>query len=141
MLLFHTDWNGYGSDRNILDAILLNATRIGHGYALYKHPVLMDLVRQRQICLEVCPISNQVLGLVHDMRNHPATVFNVLNVPMVIASDDPGFWGATGLSYDFYYALMSFTGVDTGLGYVKQLVLNSLRCVHICIQIAGFHVI
>lgn len=122
-----SDWNGHGSDRNILDAILLNTTRIGHGYALLKHPVLMDIVRRRHICLEVCPISNQVLGLVSDLRNHPATVYSALNVPMVISSDDPGFWGATGLSYDFYYALMSFTTVDTGLAYVKQLALNALR--------------
>lgn len=122
-----SDWTGYGSDRNILDAILLNTTRIGHGYALVKHPVLMDMVRRRHICLEVCPISNQVLGLVSDLRNHPATVYSALNVPMVISSDDPGFWGATGLSYDFYYALMSFTTVDTGLAYVKQLALNALR--------------
>lgn len=89
--------------------------------------MLLDRVRRHRICLEVCPISNQVLGLIRDMRNHPATVYSALNVPMVIASDDPGFWGATGLSYDFYYALMSFTGVETGLTYVKQLVLNSLR--------------
>lgn len=120
------DWDGFGAAMNLFDAVLLNTTRIGHGYALLKQPHLMDVVRQRRICLEVCPISNQVLGLVKDLRNHPAALYSRLNVPIVIASDDPAFWGATGLSYDMYYALMSFSTAHTGLAYVKQLALNSL---------------
>lgn len=107
--------------------MLLNTTRIGHGYALLQHPVLLDIVRRRGICLEICPISNQVLGLVGDLRQHPAAVYARLNVPMVIASDDPGFWGASGVSYDLYYAVMAIAGVDAGLAYVKQLLLNTLR--------------
>lgn len=87
----------------------------------------MQKIKQRHICLEVCPISNQVLHLVQDLRNHPAVVYSSTNMPMVVSSDDPAFWGASGLSYDFYYALMCFTSADTGLAYVKQLALNSLQ--------------
>ena len=47
-------------DQNLFDAILLNTTRIGHGYALSKHPVLMKIVKERGIAVEVDPISNQV---------------------------------------------------------------------------------
>lgn len=112
---------------NLFDAILLNSTRIGHAYSLYKHPILLNLVKERRICIEVCPISNQVLRLVTDMRNHPANFYVSQNLPMVISSDDPGFWNAKGVSYDFYYALMSLTSAETGLSYLKQLVLNSLR--------------
>ena len=54
------DWMDYDIDLNIVDAILLNTTRIGHGYALSKHPQLMKLVKDRNIAIEVCPISNQV---------------------------------------------------------------------------------
>lgn len=120
-------FHGYSSDLNLFDAVLLNSTRIGHAFSLYKHPVLMQIIKQRHICIEVCPISNQVLRLVEDLRNHPATVYSAINLPLVIASDDPAFWGATGVSYDMYYALMCFTGADNGLSYVKQLVINSLQ--------------
>lgn len=50
-----------------------------------------------------------------------------INMPIVISSDDPGFWNAKGLSYDYYYALMSIAPMDAGLGFLKQLILNSLR--------------
>jgi adenosine deaminase CECR1 len=53
-------WQRTATDLNLLDALLLNATRIGHGYALHKHPVLSKLVKQFDIAVEVNPISNQV---------------------------------------------------------------------------------
>jgi len=46
-----------------VDAFLLNATRIGHGFAINKHPLIKQLIEMRRIPLEVCPISNQVLNV------------------------------------------------------------------------------
>lgn len=73
------------------------------------------------------PISNQVLGLVSDLRNHPGSVFLSQDVPIVICNDDPGFWNSKGVSYDFYYALMSFASYNSGLKTLKQLVWNSIK--------------
>ena len=47
-----------------MDALLLNTTRIGDGYALYKHPLLKKKIRQLDIAIEVNPISNQVRAYV-----------------------------------------------------------------------------
>uniref|UniRef100_A0A1I8PP88 Adenosine deaminase n=2 Tax=Stomoxys calcitrans TaxID=35570 RepID=A0A1I8PP88_STOCA len=122
-----TNWFGSSTDYNILDAILLNTTRIGHGFALMKHPVLWNAVKNRDIAIEVSPISNQVLDLVWDLRNHPGSMFLAQNIPMVVCNDDPGFWNAKGLSYDFYYAIMSLAPNDAGLKMLKQLVWNSVK--------------
>lgn len=92
-----------------------------------KHPVLWNMVKSKGIAIEIAPISNQVLHLVQDLRNHPATFYVSENVPIVICSDDPGFWNAKGLSYDMYYAFMSFTPVTAGLNVLKQFALNSLN--------------
>ena len=55
-----TDWLQSPADFNVIDAILLNATRIGHGYSITKHPEALKMIKERDIAIEVCPISNQV---------------------------------------------------------------------------------
>ena len=55
-----SDWQGTKVDENLVDAVLLNTSRIGHGYALPKHPQVMSIVKTKDIAIEVNPISNQV---------------------------------------------------------------------------------
>uniref|UniRef100_A0A1A9WDK1 Adenosine deaminase n=1 Tax=Glossina brevipalpis TaxID=37001 RepID=A0A1A9WDK1_9MUSC len=121
-----TNWYGK-TDWNIMDALLLNTKRIGHGFALPKHPQLWSTIRKRNIAIEVNPISNQVLGFIWDLRNHPASFLIAENFPIIISADDPGAWNAKGLSYDFYYAFMAFAPAEADLRFLKQLALNSLK--------------
>jgi adenosine deaminase CECR1 len=118
----HSGESNWSENENVLDAILLDSRRIGHGLALFKHPLLMQIVKERGIAIEVCPISNQVLGYVADLRNHPAVLYINSGLPVVICPDDPGIWKCT-FSYDFYAAFMAW-GLD--LRCLKQLAMNSL---------------
>lgn len=92
-----------------------------------KHPILWNTVKKRDIAVEVSPISNQVLHLVSDLRNHPGSLFLSQNIPIVICNDDPGFWNAKGVSYDFYYTFMSLAAYNSDLRTLKKLVWNSIR--------------
>ena len=47
-----TDQAGLPPDANLFDAVLLNSTRIGHGYSLSQHPVLRQLVAAQVRCLK-----------------------------------------------------------------------------------------
>ncbi|TQS32251.1 hypothetical protein Golomagni_07440, partial [Golovinomyces magnicellulatus] len=62
--------HGTETDSNLLDALLLGAKRIGHGFALPRHPVVMEQMRERGVCVELCPISNEVLGLTPRVGGH-----------------------------------------------------------------------
>jgi adenosine deaminase CECR1 len=120
-----TNWFGH-VDLNLLDAILLNATRIGHGFAAVKHPALLKLGKERNIPFEICPISNQVLMLNEDPKNHPAAILMAIDYPLVICNDDPSIWNATGLSYDWYVAFMAMTPKTSGIEVLKQFAINSI---------------
>jgi adenosine deaminase CECR1 len=121
-LFLHSGETSRASGENLYDAILLGAPRIGHGLALVRHPLLMEVARQRGIAVEVCPISNQVLGYVPDLRSHPAVAYINAGIPVVLSPDDPGLMRHT-FSHDFYEAVLAW---ELDLRDLKQLALSSL---------------
>ncbi|CAK1541770.1 unnamed protein product [Leptosia nina] len=122
-----TNWYGTLIDENLVDAVLLGAKRIGHAYALPKHPLVMKLIVDNDVGLEVNVISNAVLALVHDVRNHPLSAFIAQGLPVVLSSDDPGVWGADPLSDDFYVAFVGVASRLSDIRLLKQFALNSLK--------------
>lgn len=110
-------------DENLFDALLLDSKRVGHGYAFRHHPLLLDMAKSKQVALEICPISNQVLELVSDFRNHPIANYIADDVPIVISYDDPFLFGYDSLAYDLLIGLYSW-GLD--LKGLKQILQNSI---------------
>lgn len=106
---------------------MLGSKRIGHGYSLLKHPKVIELVKAKDIAVEVNPVSNQVLRLLDDYRNHPASVFLAHNIPIVISSDDPSFWEVTPLSHDFYIAFLGIASRHADLRVLKKFAINSIQ--------------
>lgn len=122
-----TNWFGTTTDENLFDAVLLGSKRIGHAYALLKHPTLLAAVYKNDIAIEVNVISNAVLALVTDVRNHPLASYLALGLPVVLSSDDPGVWGAEPLSHDFYVTFVAVASRHADLHLLKQLAINSIK--------------
>lgn len=100
-----------GNVKNIEEAIIkYNADRIGHGTAAEQSPKIMDLLVKKDICVEICPISNRRTGAVKAKDAHPVKTFIKNNVPFVICSDNPSIHNSS-LSFD-YFDFINETGRD-----------------------------
>lgn len=108
---------------NVIDAYLFGASRVGHGFNLYRFPELLPKFREKEIALEICPISNYRLGYVSDMRLHPGLIYLEQDLPVVICSDDGLFLTAAPLTDDYYSVILSW---NLGIAEIKELCRNSI---------------
>ncbi|KUI53084.1 Adenosine deaminase CECR1-A [Cytospora mali] len=120
---------GSETDDNLLDALLLKSKRIGHGFALARHPYIMERMKKENICLEVCPISNEVLGLTPRADGHSVYGLLANNVHCTVSSDNGTLFNST-LSHDFYQVMIGRH--DMTLFGWKQLIEWSLE--HACMS-------
>jgi len=118
--------SGCPTDHNLFDAILFSTRRIGHGFSLYKHPLLIDHVKRKGILIESCPISNEVLRYTASVISHPLPALLNRGVKVALSNDDPSMMGqvGAGLTCDFWQALQGWE--DLGLA---GLVSASPMCV------------
>lgn len=119
--------DGDATDHNLFDAILLGTRRIGHGFSLYKHPLLIDLVKEKKILIECCPISNEILRLTSSIKSHPLPALLSRGVSVSLCNDDPEILGhgKNGLTHDFWQALQGLENM--GLVGLATMAENSLR--------------
>ncbi|KAE9374155.1 adenosine deaminase [Stipitochalara longipes BDJ] len=119
--------DGNSTDQNIFDAILFGSRRIGHGFSLYKHPLLIDMVKEKKILIESCPISNEVLRYTASIMSHPLPALLARGVPASLSNDDPAFMGqgTSGMTHDFWQALQGWENL--GLAGLGSLAQNSVR--------------
>jgi adenosine deaminase CECR1 len=122
-LFLHAGESNLRTNENIYDAIVMGTKRIGHGFHIAHQPNLIEEVKRRNICLEVCPISNFVLGYALDLRTHPVRGLLQAGVPCSISSDDPALFHYDGVTLDFCYAFLAW---ELDLADLKQLCVNSI---------------
>ena len=119
--------DGDETDENLFDAVLLGTRRIGHGFSLYKHPLLIDMVKDKKILIESCPISNEVLRYTSSIKHHPGPALLARGVATALSNDDPAMLGhgGVGMSQDFWQVLQGWDNV--GLAGLGSLAENSVR--------------
>lgn len=108
---------------NLYDAVTLHSYRIGHGFNLYRFPALQQAIKEQNICIEINPLSNQILGYVRDLRVHPAVGYLAQGIQCSVSSDDPAVFGYNGVTYDYWTIFLAW---ELDLRAMKKLAMNSI---------------
>ena len=82
-----------GGSQNVKEAILFGAERIGHGVHIVQDQEVVELAREREILLEMCPTSNVQTGAVPSIEDHPFSELIKNGIHACINTDDPGVSG------------------------------------------------
>lgn len=67
----------------------LGATRIGHGVRSEEDPAVLDLLRERNVTLEMCPTSNVQTQATPEYTTHPLPRYLRDGIRVTINTDDP----------------------------------------------------
>lgn len=109
---------------DVVDAYLLKANRLGHAINLYRYPKAVDNMKKSNVSISLCPVSNNILGYVYDLRMHPGVEYMRRGISVHLASDDPLKEEHEGLVDDFFMATIAW---DLNLADIKMLAKNSLK--------------
>ncbi|KAF2705923.1 Metallo-dependent hydrolase [Pleomassaria siparia CBS 279.74] len=116
------------NNSNLFDASLLKSKRIGHGFSLLKHPHLLEHFRKTEtqpgICIELCPISNELLHLCRNIKEHPYPELLAAGIPCTVNSDNPSLF-SNSMSHEFYQIIVGSPSMS--IHSWKQLALWSLE--------------
>jgi len=72
---------------------LYRAVRIGHGTRSVEDAALVRRIASLGVPVEVCPTSNEALGVVRSVAAHPVRELLRAGVTVVVSSDDPALFG------------------------------------------------
>ncbi|WP_218309483.1 adenosine deaminase [Alteromonas antoniana] len=102
---------------------LLKVDRIDHGVRCQEDDALMALIKQQQIPLTVCPLSNLKLCVIDDMKHHNILQLQEAGLLVTVNSDDPTYFG--GYLNDNFHALEQ--ALDMNEAQMKALVINGFK--------------
>lgn len=71
---------------------LLKVSRIDHGVRSLEDPQLVERLRQTQVPLTLCPLSNLRLKVVQRLADHPLKKMLVAGLRATVNSDDPAYF-------------------------------------------------
>jgi adenine deaminase len=90
----------------------LGVARIDHGIRCVEDPELVRRLKEEQIPLTVCPLSNVRLRAVDSMEEHPLKPMLGEGLCVTVNSDDPSYFGG--------YVADNYSAVRDGLGFSRE---------------------
>ena len=102
---------------------LLDVDRIDHGVRCQEDQALMALLKEKQIPLTVCPLSNLKLCVIDDMKEHNIVQLLDAGLLVTVNSDDPTYFG--GFLNENFEALHTSLNIDKDT--IRVLAANSFK--------------
>ena len=101
----------------------LHPVRIEHGVRAMEDPALVEVLRERQMPLDVCPTSNICLKVYPSLEEHPLPKMFDLGLNVTLNSDDPPMFNTT-LTKEYLNAV-EVMGME--LTALEQMVRNAIQ--------------
>jgi adenine deaminase len=101
----------------------LKVSRIDHGVRCTEDPKLVERLREEQVPLTVCPLSNVKLRVFDSIQDHNLKRMLDLGLRVTVNSDDPAYFG--GYVDENFHAAQE--GLHLSREDVSQLAKNSFR--------------
>jgi adenosine deaminase len=101
----------------------LKIDRIGHGTRAYEDEYLLEYLNEKQLHIEMCPLSNLRTKVVHAIEDHPVKKYFDMGLNISVNTDDPKMFNNT--LYEEYSSLVEnfgFTESD-----IKKLISNAIK--------------
>lgn len=118
----HAGENG-GADE-VKKAIEVGAKRIGHGIHAIEDEEVLNLIKEKDILLEICPTSNVQTNAIGKYQDHPIKQFYKKGIPFSINTDNTTVSNISlNEEYDKLSTYFNFTSSD-------YLNINQLVCKH-----------
>ena len=102
---------------------LLKVKRIDHGVQCLKDSKLVEKLRNDQIPLTVCPLSNIKLCVFKELKKHNLKKMLDENLMVMVNSDDPAYFGG----YLNKNLVESHNALNFSFENIKTLIINSFK--------------
>ena len=102
---------------------LLNVKRIDHGVQCLKDRKLVEKLRESQMPLTVCPLSNIKLKVFNRLEDHNLKKMLDEKLMVMVNSDDPSYFGG----YINKNLIACQSALNLSLNEVKTLLINSFK--------------
>lgn len=101
----------------------LKVDRIGHGTRAFEDEKLVQHLIEKQIHVEMCPISNLRTGVVDKVKSHPIGDFFKRGMNVSVNTDDPKMFN-NDMCMEYEYLVEAF---DWGVDEIVQLERSSIQ--------------
>ncbi len=98
---------------------LLKIDRLDHGNRSMESESLIQKLKESQIALTVCPLSNLKLCVISDMQQHPIEAMLDAGLLITVNSDDPSYFGG--------YLNDNFEAIQASLNLSKDKIITLIK--------------